>query len=130
MRAYQRGKDTKGDDQEANEGLGNAQKLLKMSKRKDYYKILGIDKGSSEQQIKKAYRKLALVHHPDKQQDPAKKVGSGVVCVCVCVCVYVRAIANITPFRPLARRSSKRLPTLTKCLWTPRRKRVSTTART
>ena len=73
VRAYQRGKDAKGDDHEANEGHGNASKLLKMSKRKDYYKILGIDKSASEQQIKKAYRKLALVHHPDKQPDPEKK---------------------------------------------------------
>ena len=73
VRAYQRAKDAKGDDHEANEGHGNASKLLKMSKRKDYYKILGIDKSASEQQIKKAYRKLALVHHPDKQPDPEKK---------------------------------------------------------
>lgn len=32
----------------------------------DYYKILGIDKNSDETQIKKAYRKLALKHHPDR----------------------------------------------------------------
>ncbi len=55
VRAYQRGKDAKGDDHEANEGHNNASKLLKMSKRKDYYKILGVDKTASEQQIKKAY---------------------------------------------------------------------------
>lgn len=37
---------------------------LKKSKRKDYYKILGIDKNASTDDIKKAYRKRAMVHHP------------------------------------------------------------------
>jgi len=33
---------------------------------KDYYKILGIKKDASEEEIKKAFRKLAHAHHPDK----------------------------------------------------------------
>jgi DnaJ family protein C protein 7 len=42
---------------------------LKKSKRKDYYKILGIEKDADENQIKKAYRKAAIIHHPDKNPD-------------------------------------------------------------
>ena len=33
---------------------------------KDYYKALGIDKKASQDEIKKAYRALAVKHHPDK----------------------------------------------------------------
>ena len=42
-----------------------------MAKR-DYYEILGINKGAGAAEIKKAYRKKALKEHPDKGGDPDK----------------------------------------------------------
>merc|ERR1711902_99571 len=66
-------------NQEVRQLLQQAKLELKKSKRKDYYKMLGVGKDANDDEIKKAYRKRALVHHPDRHssasEDELKEIG-------------------------------------------------------
>jgi len=46
---------------------------LKRAKRKDFYKILGVQKDATESEIKKSYRKLALKCHPDRHANSSEE---------------------------------------------------------
>ncbi|KAI8084978.1 uncharacterized protein BX664DRAFT_338246 [Halteromyces radiatus] len=61
-----------GQNHQVRQLLQKAQQLLRQSKRKDYYKILGVPRDADTRQIKKAYRQLAYENHPDRAE-PEKK---------------------------------------------------------
>jgi len=44
-----------------------------LAAKRDYYEILGVDKSATQDDIKKAFRKLAFELHPDRNKDPASE---------------------------------------------------------
>jgi DnaJ homolog subfamily C member 7 len=73
---FQRVKDKEPGNQDVIKSLEQAKKEEKQAKKRDYYKILGLDRNANENEIKKAYKKLAIKWHPDKnnQSEEAKKL--------------------------------------------------------
>lgn len=69
IRDFEKAKEMDPQNRDIRLQLQNAELELKKSKRKNYYKILEITKDADERGIKKAYRKLALRWHPDKNSE-------------------------------------------------------------
>jgi len=61
------------DSNRVNDGIKRVQKLIKQSKKRDYYKILGVRRTANKAEILRAYRKLAIKWHPDKYEGDDKK---------------------------------------------------------
>uniref|UniRef100_A0A7N8WU37 DnaJ (Hsp40) homolog, subfamily C, member 3b n=1 Tax=Mastacembelus armatus TaxID=205130 RepID=A0A7N8WU37_9TELE len=70
---YQEAREFDSDNNDIREGLERAQKLLKISRKRDYYKILGVGRNANKQEIIRAYRKLAQQWHPDNFQSESEK---------------------------------------------------------
>lgn len=66
IRTLESAKEHHPSSQEAQSLQQKAQTLLKRSKQKDYYKVLGISRDADDRTIKRAYRQLVKQHHPDK----------------------------------------------------------------
>jgi len=72
IKDYKAAEEISGDNRRAQEGLKRANKLLKQSLKRDYYKILGVPRNAKKKEILKAYRKLASEWHPDKHEEANK----------------------------------------------------------
>jgi len=60
-------------DKNIKQNLAEAKRLRKVASRKDYYKILGVDKNFSERELTQAYRKRCLESHPDRKKEEERE---------------------------------------------------------
>lgn len=76
IRSYQEAVEIDENSQRAKEGIERAKRLQKQAEKRDYYKILGVTRSATKQEVVKAYRKMAQKWHPDNfaQNESEKKI--------------------------------------------------------
>ncbi len=55
--------------------IHRTQALRMMATKQDYYSVLGVDRKADTQEIRRAYKRLAMKSHPDINKEPGAKVG-------------------------------------------------------
>lgn len=73
MKDYQDARNVSPNNKRANEGVDKVAKLQEAEKNVDFYEVLGLRRGASNEEIKAAYRKAVREWHPDRYSDPIKK---------------------------------------------------------
>lgn len=73
LKDYKSAKEKNTNSNCANDGINKVNKLIKQSKKKDYYKILGVSRTASKPEIMKKFRKMAAKWHPDKFKDEERE---------------------------------------------------------
>jgi DnaJ family protein C protein 3 len=83
MKTLEEAKEHHGNSEKLQSKLHDAHTLLKRSKTKDYYKVLGVSRDADDREIKRAWRKLTMQFHPDKadkqgisQEEAQKKMSA------------------------------------------------------